>query len=305
MPDKRINLNFFQLNPVDEHADPVVSAGQINQIETVFANLPAAPNPVILTESKVNILGQVENRNGIVLGTFIRNQTTGIPPSYDEANSAVSPLPLLDGQGLGYQTCFLYDPAVRILMIESTKNAIGMGVLCAFLQKNVNVPTLEASIVINPEKLQEFYDMTAIYKIHFKVAKLENGGVFKTNKNTSLGQVIHSADKTDTDTLEYTLTKTKRKDGASLAISKMKSIVKSLLRFEDTREVKTLVISGRQDDDSPTDTINFIEQRLKDSITVPQVRLIANFNIQDHYNKMEVVYAVHKAALNIYKIKRG
>jgi hypothetical protein len=297
--EKKISLNFFQLNPTIENADPAIRATELAQIANVFQNMPESFQPIELLESTINLYGSVENRNSFHLGTFVRAQTVNIPPDINLQNAELTPLPLNEGHGLGFPTCFLYEPATRIVMIESTKNAIGMGVFSAFLERNFVVPSLDAAFVINPRKLAEYGRMNVFTKLLVKVARIEHGTIFNTPKRAAIGQIIHAADNTNADILEYKIEK--RGKGETLARSVVRQIVRSFTRYRDTDELKKLIVSGKEDDDSPVNTVDFIIQKLKDSITVRQRRLVESFEINEHYSKLIDVYKTHQAALAIYR----
>lgn len=299
---KRIALSFFQLNPDIENSNPVENSEELKKISEVFLTQPTATKPVKLSDSSVNFYGKVEKQGALFLGTVIKNQLSNIPPSYDEVAGIAAKLPLSSNEGLGYQTSFLYDPALRIIMIESVKNGVNVNVLCLLLQKNFDIPDIQASLVINPARLQEFYNMRVISKFQVKVARLEQGTIFNTKKNSSIGQIIHSADDTNTDLLEYTLGV--RKKNKSLKRSKISTLIRSFLRYEETDEVKKLLVTGKEEEEGHSNSINFIEQRLTDFVFVKQERLIETFEVKERYEKLLDVYNKHKPSLQIYKVKR-
>ena len=302
MADKKIALNFFQLNPETENPDTDEHKEQLKSIGDIFTQLPTSFQSIHLSESRVSIYGNIEKNGSYYLGTLIRNQISSIPPSFDEAASKLTKLPLGDEQGLAYPTSFLYDPNVRIVMIESVRNGVSIGTFCSFLNKNFhNGDKVHPSLVINPAKISEFNNMTMITKFQVKIARIQSGTIFNSKKNTSIGQIIHSSDNTNTDTLDYALSV--RKKSSSLNPSKIRNLVNSFLKYDDSKEVRKLIITGKEDEDSTSDTINFIDQKLEDFITVKKERLIESFDINDHYTKLLEVYSNHKSSLSVYKVK--
>jgi hypothetical protein len=299
MPEKTINLNFFQLVP--ESVDQENPNKQVQAIKNIFENIPAVFNSIPRTDGTVNLYGSIEKRGDLFLGTLVKNQTSDIPPSYDENNNDLQALPLGANQGLGYSTSFLYDPEVRIIMIESQRNGVSIGVLCSFLNHNFDVPKLDAGIVINPTEMANFLEMGSYNKFQVKMARLENGAIFNS-KNRAIGQIIHAADNTNTDTLEFSLTVKKKYD--TLSLSKIRNFVNTFLKFKDSEEVTVLKVSGRSDEDAGSETIDFIQQRLKDNFTVEKVRLNSSFSVKEHYDKMIVAYNKHRGGLKIYKLKK-
>jgi len=300
MNDKTIALNFFQLAPLNENSDPTTRTEQLKQIADVFTQKVTSYLPIELSESRINLYGSIEKRGDYYLGTLVKNQISSIPPSYDDSSLKIAKLPLTDSQGLAYQTSFLYYPPARIVMIEHVKNGVSVKTLCDFIEKNFTVDSIEPLIVINPSKLQEFYNMSYIAKFQMKVSRLENGSIFGANKKTALGKIIDTADETNTNTFEYTLT-ARRKTG-SLKRGKISSLLRSLLKY-DEKEVNKLQVVGRQEDEGPNELIDFIEHKLKDRISVQKTRLIESFEVNDHYDKLIAVFNIHRPALTNYKVR--
>jgi len=300
MAVKRIPLNFFQLVPLEEENEKEAGKAQLNAIKTVLATLPATFLPINLSESRVYLYGSIIQRNGLYFGTLLRNQVANIPPSYDETDAKLEPLPFSNTQGLAYQTSFLFDPTYRILMLESVKNGVGISTVCDFINLNYPNVSIQPALVIDPQKLQDFFNMTTISRFSVKIAKLESGSIFSNKTNTSLGQIIKSADKTNTDTIEYALTAHRKN---SLNKGRISGLVRSLLRYNDTEEVQKLLVVGKEDDEGRRESIDLIDQKLRDSIEVERVRLISTFPVDEHYLKMEQTYATHKPHLSIYKTK--
>jgi hypothetical protein len=301
MPEKVIALHFFQLQPIDEDESQEARINNIKSIQNVFEGTPEKWKPIVLSDGKVTMFGPVEKRKDLYLGTLIKNQLTSIPPSFDESDSKLEKLPLNANQGLAYQTCFLYYPELRIVMIQSVKNGVGIGTFCSLLNSNYEIPAVEPGIVIHPAKMKDFLAMGIITKFRVKIAKVQSGTIFKADRRTSLGQIISSSDHTNTDILEYSLSTRKRNE--SLAVKKIRSIVDSALKY-DNLEVKQLSVKGKEDEESDSDTINFIEQKLQDHMSIEKERLISSFQIAENYQKMVDVFEMHKKDLrDVYKIK--
>ena len=186
-------------------------------------------------------------------------------------------------------------------MIESVRNGVSIGGFCKFLTKNFDLPPIEAAVVINPQDMQKLYSFTTISKFHVKIARLENGNIFK-DKKKSVSQITDSADNTNTDILEYKLGVRKRKD--SLSLTKIKSMVIDFLKYKETEEVQKLDIIGKEEEDGSFELIDFIKQRLRDKITIEKERLISSFQIHEKYEQLTTVYRKHKKSLQVYKLKK-
>jgi hypothetical protein len=299
MSEKTIYLNFFQLCPITEEEED--RKEQEKNLKSLFTNLPTSFIPIPRIDSSVSIYGDIVKSDGLFLGTLVNNQTSDIPPGFDETTGELEALKLELTQGLGYATSFVYDPEVRIVMIESVRNGVSIGSFCKFLIRNFDLPPIEAAVVINPSDLEKLYGFTSISKFHVKIARLENGNIFK-DKKKSVSQITESADNTNTDVLEYRLGVRKRKD--SLSLTKIKSMVIDFLKYKETEEVQKLDIMGREGDDSASESIDFIKQRLRDRITIEKERLVSSFQIHDRYDQLTATYKKHKKSLQVYKLKK-
>ena len=302
MPNDRIiNLNFFQLSPYRPKSEEDYK-NKYKAIQEGFSNLPDRFKSLRRVEDIVNLYGNIQvERAGYLLGTLVKTQMNNIPPRFDNDTQLLSPLELEDNQGLGYPTSFLYDPQTNIVMLESVRGAVGASAFCSFFHNNIKLPKLEPSLVINPVNIQDFYKMKTITKFEVRIARLENGSIFRENKKKSFGQIIDSADETNTNVLEYKLSASRN---GSLTVDKIKDFVSDFLKVNDTEEVKTLKVTGKELDEDRLHPIDFIKQRLRESIVMEQQRLIGNFYIQDKYQKMEDAFNRHRQALiNAYSLK--
>lgn len=298
MPSKRVNLNFYQLNPEKIENE----TAQIKAIKNIFTEMPPEMHRVRRGDFSVSLYGDIEKREGVYLATLVHTQLSNIPPSYDDSRDVIKPLPLADGVGLGYQTNFLFDPTVRIVMIESVKNGVTVGGLCALLNRNFDLPMLDASLVINPSDMEKLNKMGTIKKFQVKIAKMESGTVFKGGKK-SLSQITASADNTNTDTLEYTITAGRRK-GESLNVNKVLDWARGFFKYKDNKEVEKLVIVGKETDEDQSETIDLVKQRVKDFITIETQRLVGSFEASDRKGKLLEVYQMHRRGFEIYRLKK-
>ncbi len=297
MPNKKITIHFFQLCPEVETEEEIIAGNE--ELMKLFDSIPANFQSIGYEDSKVNLFDDLKKRSGLILGTLIRNQISDIPPKYNDVSRNIEPLDLTKDQGLGYATCFLYDPSLRIIVIESIRNGVGIGTLCTFLEKNFSLTNkIEAKFVINPSDLTRFYEMGSIKKFEVKIARIEGGSIFNQKKK-SINQITSAADQTNTDVLEYSLSVNRGHD--TLSLSKIRDFVSNLLKFKGSEEVKTMKVTGKSFDSKSSDTIDFIQEKMVDSIIVERVRVVQSFKTEDHYDKLIEVYRKHKKSLQVYK----
>ncbi len=295
---KTVQVNFFQLSPAS--TDPTEIKKDTAQIIGVLDGLSKDLRKLERGDGNVSIYGDIVKRGNCVLGTLVNNQMFDVPPRFDDETHALDPLHLSENQGLGYATCFLYDKNTNILMIESVKNGVGPITFVSFLRHNYSMPLFTPSIVINPKDIVNFYNMVTINKFHVKVARVEDGTIFKTKKK-SLGQIIKSADDTNTNMLEYKIQTGRKKK--SLRLPKVRQWVKDFLDYKETEEVDILSVSGYDAEDHK-DVIDFIKQRLKDSYKIEKHRIVGSFTILERHNNLYDIYLKHGEMLKkAYKVK--
>lgn len=294
MDYKNIACNFFQLVPTRAKTDEEYKL-QFKQLGDALRNIDKLNVPLSRSEDLIAQYGEIDKKGSLIFGTLVKVQMTNIPPSFTPTTQMLNPLNLTEDQGLGFPTSFMFDPEVNILMIESVRDAVGTAAFCRLIMQNMDIPAFEAAIVINPADLEKFYNMTSITKFEVRIAKLENGSIFQESGKKSVNQIISSADKTNTDVLEYKLSTSRT--NPSLSVSRVKGFVKDLLGYKETEEVKMLKITGKEIDDERAVPIDFIKQRLRGFISMEKQRLIGNFYIKEKYEKMAELYNKHRSGL--------
>lgn len=296
--EKYIGLSFYQISIADDDSEDA-----FNTVAEAFTTPPTEFEKTVRSdESSVSLLrGKLhKDANGLVYGTLIHTQKNDIPFTFDDETQTEEELTELgDKKGLGYETSFVFDPIVNIVMIENIKNGVGIGSFCHFFSSNFNLNTLEYGVVINPSDIDKLNRMTTITKFEVKIARLQSGNPFAGKKNVTANDIIAAADDTNTDTLDFSLS-VGYKRGESLSLRKIKDFVRDFrkLRSTDNKELKKLLVSGRVGDDNPIEPLDLIQQRLKDSITVTRVRLNNLTTLNTRYEQLTTVYSSHKRELH-------
>ncbi|MFN4247555.1 MAG: DUF6731 family protein [Flavipsychrobacter sp.] len=293
---KPLNLNFHQIVPFFKTGEDV-NQEKFKEISNAFKNLPPKCRPLIRAESELEFYKDVrlDKATGLYLGTLMNTQTSGIAAKYKKSNQTLSKLGLGDDEGLGHPVNFLFDPIVNVVMMESVRGGTSVLGLCGLLGVNVNLPTIEPVIVINPAKMNEFFKMKSFLKFKVKIARVQNGNIFNQKRKKSIAQITQSADNTNTDTIEYALTV--RKGSDSLSKSFIQHAVRDLLTFKDTGEVEVLEVAGKEEEDGRMETINLIEHALKDTIKVQKERLHGDFERDERFQLLIETYNKHKLLL--------
>lgn len=292
---KTINVDFFRLEPTASYMDH----GREESAKRFADGMRAIAidhrfNELNREDDQIYLYGSIKREGALILGTLVRKQTNDIPPSFD--GSITEQLPLADGQGLGYSTCFLFDPHINLVLIERPRNGVSITTFIKFLQYNFSeLPKMDAATVINPADMKNFYKMDLLTRFQVRIARVENGRIFGGKGTRSVRQVAKSADKTRATMLDYTIGAPQR---IGLNFKKVRSMVEGFLGFNDDEEVQVLKVTGKVDGEvGPVYPIDFIEQRLRGKITIQRHRLQFSFQAEEKKQQLLTMYEGHRLGL--------
>lgn len=304
--EKRISLDFFKLEPVTKNEEEIPDLAQ--GIRKALTDIPDGFkfNSLKRTDDRIFMFGELVTKRPYILGTLVRVQLQDLPPSFDEHTQNLEPLKLSMAQGLAYPTCFLYDPDVNVVMIEHPRGGVTIGTFCKFLMVNLDIPKLDASVVINPVEMEKFLRMGVINRFHVRIAKVEDGDLLAGEGPKAVSQIIDSADQTNTDILEYKLSvRSAKGKGNTLSLARVRKWVNTFVKYKDTNEVQVLKVTGKDEENEQTSAIDLIKQRLREWISVEKQRLNGSFMINEKHEMMVEVYNKHRdGLLNMYKRKK-
>lgn len=301
MITRKTKLNFFQIVPKNS---------ETASLDNVRENLYGLKNnqfKAVKKSGSVLILDNFRKVDNYYLGAIFNIQMSEIPPSMNTETLELQTLTLGDRDGLATATCFLLDPQSNILVIESNTGVTEQS-FCSYLKKSIPaLPKIEPAIIINPGQVQQFYKMSPIFKFEAKLAKINNGSLFNKENNSSVNQIINSADETNNDKLVYNIeiSPDNRKKDKSLNKAKLSNFVSRFLNYKETEEVESLKISGKISSESKITTLELIKERLHDEIQYEiEDRLIGSFNIDQRLRQIETKYGNHREAIiKSYKIE--
>jgi hypothetical protein len=296
--DKPITLNFYQLT-IDDLADKTENAKIISKsFKTPLENYGSLIREE--DDGRISLFSNrlTTNENGLIYGTLVHTQFKDLPFMGSNENDTYSELPIEDDKGLGYDVSFLFDPEVNVVMIESARNGVGIGAFCEFFRKAFSIAHLDSAIVINPGELARFKSFKWFTKIHYKVARLQNGSPMLGEKN-AIGDMTRTAATTGSNEMEAILSAGRFKN-ASLVSEVAMGVIEGILRYtsKDNKDVKKLLVTGKSSVNEFTDEIDLIKQRVKSEIKV-ELRGKNNLNgITERYRALYSAYIEHKGALH-------
>lgn len=294
MAIKRTTLNFFQLSP-KEH-----TVFSMSEISSFLNGLEFTEFKIDETSRRVLIIKDNIIRNGMncLTGAIYKIKMSDIPSSMNKETLALEQLPLDEISGLAEVTCFIIDPQINLLVIESG-TGVSEQALCKYIERNTEIPALGASYLINPGQVEEFYRMGSVYSFEAKMAKVNNGSLFSEGKKLAINQILNSADDTNTDVLTYKLEvtpKTKKEKG-SLNKATIARFIQNFLKFKESEEVEKLKITGSGDDDERPIVLELIKQRMHDKIEYEASERTKSYDIRVRISKMEDTYTRHRESL--------
>ncbi|KAB1064441.1 hypothetical protein [Salibacter halophilus] len=303
MANKKSTVNFFQIIP---KYDNITSPKEIRECLKEFGKIQSFD--LMDSSAYVHSINKpLEHRRSgnYMRGVIFKTQMKNIPPSMDIDNRIVNKLQLSDSAGLLKVACFIIEPTANILAIESG-NGVSPQTLLKYIREHTGMGSVEAGIIIEPGQIKKFYDMGSVYEVEANLARVQNGTLLSEGGEKSISQITKSADNTDTDLLTYRISvspETKRNKG-TLRLGKVRDMVRGLLNYKDTDEVKKLKVTGKVDGEDKAISLELVEERLYEEFYY-QVddRLIADYNTSDRLEQVERLYIKNRdSILKTYSI---
>lgn len=294
MATKTINFNISKL--VLKNAD-----GEIVNLAEVWDLNRTNYGDVLQNGSPISLI-EIKQEGKFIFGTLAHTQMSDLDPVMDsKTKKIIGEIPLEDTQGLGHFTSFLYDKELSMIVYESRQMGVTLSSFCKFFEKNYQTAPIETEFVLDPQELAKLDKLTLIRKFSVKIAKVENGSIFH-NKKSSFERIIKSADNTNTNTLEYTITADR---GEGLTLNKVKQMTKDLFQYKGSDEVKKLEITGKETEEQAAEVINFVTNQVRVSIKVARERFSQSFTLKEKYALVEDEYMKSRPHLLLaYKLKK-
>lgn len=295
---KKVSYNFFQLTPKKN------TKTTPSEIQKALQRIHDTGDCFYRQEvgNKIIFVRNFNTKDGYFVGTLLVASSQNLPAKVDLDTLDVSRLPIGDREGIEKHGTFLIDPHANILVME--KSGVSSLQLCAYLSHCASLPKVQPSVIINPAKIQQFYNMTTITRFSVKIAQIEDSSSLFNGKDNglSIDQVTDAADDTNTDELRYELAVSaqNKKLHKSLNKTKIANFIKEFLGFKETREVRELKVTGEyldEDGSSRISPIDLIQERLHDYIEIEEDRHSEIFNISLNHDRLIQIYAKHRKAV--------
>ncbi len=292
---RTLTVNFFQIVP---------GGGDESDFERLLTCFNTF-SPSALTDKHKKLDYElcshvVERRDGFVTGALSNGQTGGVMPyRYDRVGN-MTPV-LQPGEKLVHPTCFFYDPARSILMLESITKGATEADWCQYFQNNIpNCPVMHGKVVRKGESDDVVKGLRYITQFHVEVAGYRRDDLFShLAKTRSVKEFTTLAESSKSNIVNCILRtdvkpKTKKKGRQEQESLEPGFIIGAIDAFLGEPEVRKLTVSGINDADDYVPIINLLEFRLRDTIEVDISELsMANLNLKKRVERLRNLHTSH------------
>lgn len=177
-------------------------------------------------------------------------------------NGQVQPVGVDGESGLGENTAFLYDHALRVIAVQRNRTAVSATKMASYIETMGHFQNaLIFAPILRLEALQKLRQMRNVRKFHVKFARPANLRNFNQETGTLLS-AAQMANDFQSPTVEVVLSMGKHR--GSLSKNPIVEAAQRLLRLhrDDQCAVQKIEVSGKTDDDSHTEPLDLIEERL-------------------------------------------
>jgi hypothetical protein len=207
--------------------------------------------------------------NGKVSGLLVKVRMDGIPPKTNIKTGAKSDIDLMDDEGLGEDTVFVYDPSLSVLVLQRNRTGITASQLAKYLYNNCD---LDGEVALLPILVEGAYQRLAQFgvfrKLRVKVAPLISNEIFRGGGH-SVGKLIDLSRDFESPVIDISFCMGRAKKGTLLPES-IRGMVDSLLaiREQNSDAVTNIEITGKDSEDSESSFIDLIEERMVEEADV-------------------------------------
>lgn len=182
----------------------------------------------------------------------------------------VEPVRLTAEEGILDAAAFLYDPRLRVLAVERRSQGATLGRFAGYFEKLEHVGCgVELHPVVRRDVDDAYDALSRTTKLTLRIA----GGV-KTGPGSGAPKAVSSifdvAEQLGAPEIEVTVTVAHKYRSQSLIIDRVKRAVDHLRRQDASgaAEISTLKITGTDGEGKATQTLDLIEERVRDQITL-------------------------------------
>lgn len=294
---KYTNVYYYQLFPTVENLNPEEKDIFFKNCDkNIFAKKESFVR-IQHSDGYVNIFNLEERHNRYILGTFVYNQTTNIPPSFNDIENKPSKLKIGKFDGLGFDSSFIYDRKTRIIGLESKKPGTSQKSVEDFIMKNFDLQNCHFKFVVLPNEYSKFLNSNKYTRLEIDLAIPNNDmGILKPSEKNASNILELMQD------LKGTSAKIIISNGRSrkktLSLENVRQLAQWLYKTDKKETlVQNLRITGVDVDSENNHIFDLISNRLITKINIEKTRTIGSFQIKIKYDQLEGDFLAHREEL--------
>lgn len=198
----------------------------------------------------------------VFIGEMTKIRMTGLPVKASIAGKSEE-IDFMDDEGVGEETGFLFEPASGCLLLQRNRSGITTTAFEAYFSATSGTESVvELSPMIGTRALEKLLASSRLSRLEIKLAPAIIGGDLKDERG-SVGCMLSAMDELEGCTVELTVGLGRKRTRNSLAVKKVTSTVKHLLkRNSDLGDVAKLKAMAEYDELVGLSPIDFIQDRL-------------------------------------------
>lgn len=296
---KTTNVYYYQIFPADEGLKPEEKEQLLKISDKAIFSEREDFIQVLHSDGHINIHDIKENHNRYVMGTFVYNQTSNIPPSYNAKKNKPSKLKIGDFDGLGYDSSFIYDRKTRILGLESKKPGTSPKSVLEFITKNFEMPEITVKDVVLPDEYTKFLNSSEYTRVEMDLAIPNNDmGVLKPQEKNAkrILQVMQDLKGMNA----KIVISNGRSRKSKLSLKDVRQLAQWFYKTDKGEDVaQNLRVTGLDVDSDRTHIFDLVSNRLITKLTINKTRTIGNFQIKSKYTQLEGDFLQYREQLEL------
>lgn len=227
----------------------------------------------------------VEEKDGYLSGALVSNQHANLPLAYTQKRKQFGRVPLSEGEGLSRVSCFVFEKRRRLLILESTgEGGATARDWCSYFHAMLHkfkkgakdrIPIMSASVIPQLDSRAIFNKFNRFTRIKVRIARLRDVTMFQDEAaKKATTSFLPIADQSGSDEVVCEFKVPSRPDkrarkylGTKPSLNKpfVEKVIDACNVF-GPGEIKTLEVSGEEEDIERTTVLDMLTSRLSDTI---------------------------------------
>ena len=294
---KFTNVYYYQLFPTDEGLKPEEKDIFFKICDKNIFTEKEGFTRIQHSDGYVNLYDLQERHNRYVLGTFVYNQTTNIPPSFNEIDNKPSALKIGKFDGLGFDSSFIYDRKTRIIGLESKKPGTSQKSVEDFLVKNFELPNAHFKFVVLPDEYKKFLNSNEYTRLELDLAIPNNDmGILKPSEKNS-NKILQLMQDLKGSSAKIIISNGRSRK-KTLSLENVRQLAQWFYKTDKKENlVQNLRITGIDVDSENNHIFDLISNRLITKLKIAKTRTIGNFQIKVKYDQLEGDFLTYREQL--------